>query len=111
MWHTARFTNYAALGLSDDDLSCAALPASFVIPFVKDPGPGDCWVSKNNRSDYEELLKFLESLGHAMVQISPFGIVVGEYLVRPYLISMDEWEALENHRARQHASYVAKCYG
>ena len=56
------------------------LPANTVLSHVENPT--------------EEQVKFLEELGEMMVTVNPFGMVVGQYLVEPFLISQYEYYKL-----------------
>lgn len=84
-----------ALGVDDyDHFKSSVRSARFVLRYVQRPREGEDFVSKHAIANYESAIKFLEELGDAAVSINAFGIVVGEYSVSPYLISMKEFATL-----------------
>jgi hypothetical protein len=102
MNHSVFFTNTLGFRLDDyDPCAYAVVPAWEVLHSLKKPREGDDLVSKWAMESYEEAKKFLEGLAGAMIEIQPAGVVVGEYHIRPYMITAKQYEMLEQVQALQ----------
>jgi hypothetical protein len=75
------------------------VPAIAVLRRIKKPnGDPNEFVTKHALERFEEAQKFLERLGSLMVEVSAFGMVVGEYMVRPYFIRLDEYALIRKYK-------------
>ena len=73
----------------------AVVPALLVRACVREPRiKDDQWDASFRRQRWADTLETFKGWGHAMVEVQSFGIVVGEFLVRPYLITAEQFSAL-----------------
>jgi hypothetical protein len=85
------------LGLDRYDPSVSACcPASTLRALIDRPG-GDLedFATQHQLERYAKAMKALEELGEAIVEIVPFGAVVGDFVFRPFLIGLREYLALK----------------
>jgi hypothetical protein len=70
-------------------------PAFLVLNLVEVPNiSDDQWDAEYERKRREDTLQTLAGWGEAMVEVSTFGAVVGEFLVRPYMITQKQYALL-----------------
>lgn len=104
--HVVQFTLPSSLGLSLYDVeSSAVLPAYAVMTAIEkprlprtEPGWNNEWAWKR----YDDVIEELRDLGGAMVEIVAAGAVVGDWIVRPYLIGSHEYRLLRAAMAMEH---------
>ena len=78
-----------------DPARSVVCPAFKVLARLEKPkGDPEEFVTKHALKRYEEALIDLTELREVMVIVEPFGVVVGEYSVRPFLIGPKEYATL-----------------
>lgn len=82
------------LKLDNHNPEYAVMPAWQVREFVETPRFDGCWDEDYRREQWAKVEKLLESWGSAMVEVSSFGIVCGDFEVKPYLISAEQFHLL-----------------
>jgi len=92
MQHVVRFRSGLIQG--DDYEGCTHMirPADQVLAFVEKPRDDpDGWNAGFQTSQWEKACKMLKELGNAMVRVQSFGVVVGDFLIRPYFVSPEQY--------------------
>jgi len=92
--HRVRFRE--GLGLDPHAMGRrTVVPADVALAFLEEPRIRDTdWNADFCRKQHEAVVKFLTEMDWAMVEIQPFGIVVGDYWVQPYLVSPGQYRAM-----------------
>jgi hypothetical protein len=84
-----------ALGLDEwKGQRYAVVPAHWVLACLREPDFDGFWDADHRRSRWQDTMDTLMGWGDAMVEVSTFGIVVGEFLVQPYLVTPEQYAML-----------------
>src|SRR5690349_23616414 len=94
--HVVTLTCESVIGLDRYDPSqWTVCSARALLPLIEKPASDNSIMSDVALRRHEEALEFLRALEDSAVMVSPFGCVVGEYQVSPYVITMKEYKLLE----------------
>lgn len=81
------------------DRSTSVVTASTLLRIIREPKIRDTdWDADYRKEQWEKTLKTLQGWGRSMVEVSPLGMTYGQFSVRLYAISPEQFSLLKKYR-------------